>query len=38
VNYWFQRDFAREWTESLRVKRGGPPEQALGRRAKTKKK
>jgi putative membrane protein len=38
VNYAFQRDFAREWTESLRVKRGEPPEQSLGRRPKTKKK
>jgi putative membrane protein len=37
VNYWFQRDFAREWTESLRVKRIEPPEQARGRRAKTNK-
>jgi putative membrane protein len=36
VNYWFQRDFAREWTESLRVKRTEPPEQAFGRRTKTK--
>jgi len=38
VNYSFQRDFAREWTESLRVKRVEPPEQSLGRRPKKKKK
>jgi putative membrane protein len=37
VNYAWQRDFAREWTESLRVKKIEPPEQALGRRAKSKK-
>ncbi len=36
VNYSFQRDFAREWTESLRVKRVEPPEQSLGRRPKKK--
>jgi putative membrane protein len=32
VNYWLQRDFAREWAESLRVKRAEPlGEEALGR-------
>jgi putative membrane protein len=28
INFWLQRDFAREWGESLRVKRIKPPEQA----------
>jgi len=36
VNYAFQRDFAREWAESLRVKNAEPPEQR-GRRSKSKK-
>ena len=34
ANSYWQRDFAREWAESLRVKRIEPPEQALGRNAK----
>jgi putative membrane protein len=36
VNYAYQRDFAREWSESLRVKRVDPPEQARARGAKNK--
>jgi putative membrane protein len=37
VNFAYQHDFAREWTESLRVKHVEPPEQAPARRSKKKK-